>query len=74
MSVDSSSEEFIPKGHHGTAGIVPVFLVGEDVFRLHKFATKHKIETDQAAASILMRDVLRAWDKGLIIFDVKVKP
>lgn len=62
-----------PKGHHGSAGIVPVFLAGEDVFRLHKFATKHKIETDQAAASLIMRDILRAWDAGKIDFDVKTK-
>lgn len=60
-----------PKGHHGSAGIVPVFLKGEDVHRLHRFATSHGIETDQAAASLIMRDILRAWDAGKITFEVK---
>lgn len=63
----------VPKGHHGSAGIVPVFLLGEDVYRLHQFAVKHKIETDQAAASLIMRDILRAWDAGKIDFEVKQK-
>lgn len=60
-----------PKGHHGTSGIIPVFLIGEDVHRLHQFAIKHGIETDQLAASLLMRSILRAWTDGKMTFDIK---
>lgn len=61
----------VPKGHHGASGIVPVFLAGEDVYRLHQFAVKNRVETDQLAASLLMKAVLRAWDQGQIEFDIK---
>lgn len=60
----------VPKGHHGSAGIVPVFLAGEDVWRLHRFSTTHKVETEQLAAALLLRGVLRAWDAGQLHINI----
>lgn len=55
----------IPKGHHGSAGVVPVLLSGTDVYRLHQWAEKHKM-ADQVAATVLLRGVLSALENGQI--------
>lgn len=53
----------IPKGHHGNAGVVPVLLSGNDVWRLHRWAEEHNM-LDQVAATVLLRGVLSALENG----------
>lgn len=55
----------VPKGHHGSAGIVPTFLRGDEVHILHRFAEAHGL-LDQQAATVLLRAALHAWDGGVI--------
>ena len=52
------------KGHHGAAGIVPVFLNGHDVGRLHRVA-QHFGMVDQDAAAAVMRAALAEWEQTL---------
>ena len=50
-----------PKGHMGTAGIIPVFLDGTDVWTLHRYANHLGIPTQDAAA-ILLTTALDQWN------------
>lgn len=61
----------VPKGHHGSAGVVPTFLRGDEVHILHRFAEAHGL-LDQQAATVLLRAALHAWDGGII--EAAIKP
>lgn len=42
-----------PKGHMGTAGIIPVFLTGDDIWTLHRIATLEQYTTQEVAENLL---------------------
>jgi len=53
------------KGHHSTAGIVPVLLDGFQVAILHRLAAELGLLDQQAAQAVLCR-VLSEWDAGIM--------
>lgn len=57
-----------PKGHHGYPGIVPCYLAAQQVYDLHRFAQKHGM-VDQQAAAYLLTEIIRLWADGQITFD-----
>lgn len=48
------------KGHMHTAGIIPVFLTGNDIWTLHRIAAVEQY-TAQEIAEHILRDALDQW-------------
>ena len=51
----------VSRGHHHSAGIVPVFLDATDVARLHRLA-EHLDLKDQDAARLILRNAMIEWE------------